>query len=807
MFSFLVKLVIRFILKNNRIFIINVTGLGLVFAVTVFIGSWVRYEESYDRSYENSNRLYRISFEYTDGEASRDFARVNFEPWISNFYGYFPEVESILRISGSIARLSPSQSLSVKCGDTKFDAKQAFETDSNFFHAFNVKLLEGNSSDVLKEPKSAVLSKSFAETYYPGINPLGKPLLIYRNDTSIMQYTITGIMPDFPPNSHLHPQYLVSFDNPQNFSSIFYLYFLLKEKASAEDLKKKFESFGKKYLTSEQQKGIKFHLQPVTDIHLHSSKLLEIETNGNAELVFSLKIAGLLLLIIVFVNYVNMQLAAFQNRHKYILINNTLGSRKRAIAYLLIIEGLITSFVSVFIGVFLLALFSDKLKGWLQIVSPISESFGLHYYLFFTAAFILVGVLCSLYPMFLLRNNLPVKSMESHSKSTFVFGRKEGKVRTGLVLAQFTVAIAMIIATLFISKQISYSLKNRLGKNQDNILTIGNLPREITSNFRNFKQELIKRPVIKDMTFHWYLPGKDPFACSNFTIDNKAPENKKIYMLPVSHNFNTFYGIRFLAGDDFTETEPGQYIPKYIINETALHYLGFTKPSEAIGKPFQYFYFETGWIKQGYIIGVVEDTYIASLEINEKPLVMIYKDDFFLSSLSVKYAEGKMDEAVSAVKDVFHQFAPENTPEIEPIGMLYKSLYANYIKQQKLLSFILFIIILISCMGLFAVASFIITSRTKEIGIRKVNGSGTLTIVAMLNKDFLRWVFIAFILACPIAWYAMHKWLQNFAYKTDMSWWVFAAAGIIALAIALITVSWQSWRAATRNPVESLRYE
>ncbi|HEX2936367.1 MAG TPA: FtsX-like permease family protein, partial [Bacteroidales bacterium] len=350
-------------------------------------------------------------------------------------------------------------------------------------------------------------------------------------------------------------------------------------------------------------------------------------------------------------------------------------------------------------------------------------------------------------------------------------------------------------------------LHNGLGKNQDNIFTLTSLPEPISTNYRTFRQELMKRPVIKDITFHWLIPGKEPYASSNFTIDNKAPENKKIYMFPVSYNFNTFYGIRFLAGEDFTEVEPGQYLAKYIINETALHYLGYNKPSDVIGKPFQYFYFETDWIKPGYISGVVEDTYIASFEVNEKPLVMIYKDDFFMSSLSVKYADGEREAAVSAAKEVFHQFAPEKTPEIEHIGMLYKNVYAAYIKQQKLLGFILLVIILISCMGLFAVASFIITNRTKEIGIRKVNGSRTFSIVAMLNKDFLRWVFISFLFACPVAWYAMHKWLENFAYKTELSWWVFAAAGIIAMVIALLTVSWQSWKAASRNPVESLRYE
>ena len=800
MLRFLLKMVKRNFQKDKRFFLNNLLGLTLAFTSILFIFSWINYEKSFDKFYGNADRIYRFTVESTGGGSTRHFARVQ-RNWLKDFAGYFPEVDEFVR-------LAPGRASSLKIGENKFYSMGVFSTDSNFFKVFNVNLIEGNPEHVLDAPKNAVINETIAEKYFGDIDPIGKKLeWSHQQEDKFYTYTITGVMPDFPGNSHFHPEILLSFDDPSQYNGWFYTYLLLKKNTNVASVEAKFTAFKQIHFEDEKTRETEiFHLQNVQDIHLYSHKDREIEPNGDARSITILTIVAIVLLIVISLNYINFQIASVLERSSYFNVSKTFGAKNKSFVTQLALESiflvLISSVLSLLVFIFALPL----LASWLHI--ELLLSFSEIAFVYFSALlfFTLVGIGCSVYPVFLLKTKGKISSL-----NLFKPGKEsangEYSVRKVLVILQFVGGISLIIATSVIFKQNQYLLSNRIGNGQDNIINLVNLPRIAVDNYKTFKEELLKYPEILDVTASMEEPAGEVMDAFTYELEGMPEEEKSnvIYVITTDHNFNRFYGNKIVAGEDFSEN--GNNEGKYLINRAALKFFGYNDPNTIIGKRFKYnIPVPDGFFEEGHITGVVDDFHLTSMQSTEKPM-LIYNQPYFNYCVGIKFNPAQISNVLPTLTKVWSDVNPDFALQTYFIDDLYFELYKNQIRQSRFLSLLAIVVLFISSLGLFSIAVYNIRKRTREIGIRKVNGANTGEVLLLLNRSFVKWVVVAFGFAAPVTWFLMNRWLQGFAYKTTLSWWIFAGAGVVVLGIALLTVSLQSWRAAKRNPVEALRYE
>jgi putative ABC transport system permease protein len=799
MLGFHLKMIKRNFLKDKKFLFNNILGLTLAFTAILFIYSWITYEKSFDKFYDNSTRIYRFTVEFADGSSSRHFARVSAD-WIKEFPEFFPEVEEMVR-------LVPGRNSSLKINDNKFYSQGVFSTDSNFFNAFNVELIQGNVNAVLDAPKCAVINQSIAKKYFEDENPIGKQIdWAHQQVPDFSTFTVTGVMPDFPKNSHFHPEILLSLDDPSQFAQWNYLYLLLKENNKPEAVQAKFTSFKNTYIENEKSReSLVFHLQNVQDIHLFSHKDREIELNGDERSITVLSIVAIVLLVVITLNYINFQIASVLERSTYFNVSKTFGAKRKSFVAQLALESVILIFISsiVSLGIYMLAL--PVVANWLNIDLILSTQTTLSVYLLALLFFVLLGVGCSIYPVFMSKMNGTISSLRifNSGKSTST----DFSVRRVLVILQFVGGIALIIATTVIIKQNQYLLSSRIGNEQDNIINLIKLPRKAIDNYEILKNELLKYPEILDVTATMEEPAGEVMDAFSYELEGMPEEDKDkvVYVLTTDDNFNRFYGNEIIAGEDFAEN--GDNTTKYLINEAGLKFFGYTNPNEIIGKRFKYnIPLPEKFFKEGYIAGVINDFHISTMQSSEKPM-LLYNQPFFNYCVGIKYDPKRTSDVLVTLQNAWTKVNPDFALQHHFIDDLYFKLYKNQIRQSRFLILLAVIVLFISSLGLFSIAVYGIRKRTKEIGIRKVNGAKTGEVIILLNQTFVKWVIVSFVIAAPIAWFAMNKWLESFAYKTVISWWIFVGAGLFIFAIALITVSLQSFKAARRNPIEALRYE
>lgn len=793
------KIFIRSYLKDKKFLFNNFLGFVFAFTTILFIISWITYEKGFDRFYENSSRIYRFTVEIRNGDGVMHFARVQ-RPWLKEFKEYFPEIEEMVR-------LAPGRNSALKIAENRFYSEGVFATDSNFFSVFNVRLLKGNPDHVLDAPKCAVINESVAKKYFGNTDPVGQKIeWSHQFGEAFDTYTVTGVMPDFPRNCHFHPEILLSFNDPTQYNQWFYTYLLLKKDAGVASMESKFGLFKKTYL-KDKEDGDKeiFHLQNVREIHLNSHKDREIEPNGDSQSVMIMGIVAFILLVVVALNYMNFQIASVMERDSYFNISKTFGAQRKSFIVQLACESFLLIALSSLISLIAYVLTMPLLNSWLHIDILLPHGAIVLIYLSALLLFTCIGIGCSIYPVFLLK----VRGMIT-SLNIFNPGRQrlmnDYSVRKVLVILQFVGSICLIIATSVFIKQNRFLLSNRIGHGQDNIINLVNLPRSAVDKYATFKHELLSHSAILDVTASMEEPAGEVLDAFSYKLEGMPEEdkNKLVYIFPVDHNFNHFYGNKIIAGEDFYNDVVNS--KRYVINEAALKFFGYDKPEDIIGKRFKLNFPNEGFFDEGTITGVVSDFHITSLQNHEKPIVL-YHQPYFNYCVGIKFDPARISEAMAALSSVWRSTNPDFALQSVFIDDLYFKLYENQIRQSRFLSLLAFVALFISSLGLFSIAVYNIRKRTKEIGIRKVNGAKTGQIVTLLNRTFFKWVVISFIIAAPLSWITMHQWLQNFAYRTDLSWWIFAGTGIFVFGVALITVSLQSWQAAERNPVETLRYE
>uniref|UniRef100_UPI0032167FA8 ABC transporter permease n=1 Tax=uncultured Draconibacterium sp. TaxID=1573823 RepID=UPI0032167FA8 len=800
------KVVLRNLLKRPFLHLVKVIGLSLALCGIVFIALFLKNELTFDNYHKNANRIYRLTFTDSDFLGGKHFARIVNPGYLPDLKEQLPEIENFVR-------LRPVRGGLMKYNERFYKIAQAFECDSTFFQVFNAELIFGNKQTILENPASMVVSESFAEKVFGKDNPIGKVLTVppgqfYGEEQN---FTVKGVMKDFPPNTHFHPDFIATPLVDQFNYGWAWTYLVLAENTNPGHLANGISNFLiESSEEAPEEMNTAVHLQKLTDIHLHSNKLREIEANGNIRNIYVLAIAALILLLISISNYANLNIGMAGFSGKYLFVNKLLGSSKSQVVQYFFTEGLFIVVATLVLAVIIIApvnsvivrFFSiDLLSGnFLFIVAVI---------LLFSLCSLVFGMLPVLKPVFFLLKN--------DKRTSSATSLKSGSISRGLIVFQYAFSISLIVAVIVISRQTNFAFKSGMGVEEDNVVVFESVHANIQQKFEVLKSELMKHNSILSVSAMMEPPGGEANDMFEFELEGYNPEEQqeqyeRIGVFPCDYSFASIFNLKFLAGTNFTpQNTDNEGAGEYIINEAAMKRLNYSNPDNIIGKEFK-LNFQQGEqagikIPRGKIIGVVKDFHLSSLKKEVEPLVLFKREKMWLLNFVVAFQPGLQQQAFADMQQVWNSLFPEYPFQCEPVGTMYEKVYKAELLQAKLLSVFTVIALFICSVGLFGLALIVTRQRTKEIGVRKVNGARETEILSMLNRDFIKWVALAFVFACPVAWYAMDMWLENFAYKISLSWWIFALAGILALGIALLTVSFQSWRAATRNPIEALRYE
>lgn len=804
---------IRKIIKEWRWFAVNTIGLAVSLAVLLVIFFHVKNEFSFDRFHSKAGRIYRVTVDSNNGATSTHPARVAGE-WPNQLIDEYPSIENIVRLVSFRRAI-------VKIGDNKFYSEKAFSTDSSFFRIFDFKILSGNPEKALTQPGRVFISRSLAMKYFGNLNIIGKDISIQHQQVpSPKIYVIDGVMEDFPASSHFHADLLTSYTDAEEKKTWAYTYFLMKTGTDIEQITSSVQEKWKKESQSGEPVAI-LHLQKLTDIHLFSHKTREMEKNGDIRSIILLVSGAVIVLFIALINFMNLNRVRFFAGLKSIKLKLINGATKLRLAGTIAAESVILSVISLTAGLII----ADSISKILNL--PIFGINALPWILGISVGFVLTIAALSVLPLF----TNPIKSSLNDTTP-------KGQVFPFPLILQFTLSILAISGAVVLKQQMNFILSSHPAARNANLVVISGNPWDVVQRYESLKNELLLYPEIVNMTAAMEEPGGDILDGVPFEMEGiEKKEGQSINIFTTDSNFFDVFNIKPLAGSvnlGTTSTQQweaaaaelgtlrnaganpeiiaekeknlGTFREKYILNESALRLLGIVTPEEAVGKRFRLNFFLADLFPEGEIAAVVPDFHYTNLHSEEKPLAIAPRKMFnycFIISINPVSHE----RALSVIDAAWQKINPEIPLQFEFMTDSYQKVYSGEYAQSKVLVLFSLIAVIISALGVFSMASFKIQQRIREIGIRKVNGAQISEVMVLLNKDFVKWVLIAFLIATPIAWYAMHKWLENFAYKTELSWWIFALAGSLALGIALLTVSWQSWKAATRNPVEALRYE
>ena len=802
------KITLRRLLNNKVITSILIFGLASSMGAFLVINRYVVSEFSYDTFHTKADDIYRIQLDdYINGVLTNST--------VTSYYAEgpaikeaFSEVESFVRLHRADGMVSYQK----KTGElVSYHEKKAFYADSSFFSIFSFPLLKGIPSQVLRQPESVVISESVAQKYFGRENPIGKTLKL-STEWQGGNYIVNGVFVDFPANSHIHADFIFSIQNllkNQQFLyggwywTNFYTYLLLKPGTPSDVLQSQLPSVIEQHLSNQLKKfNMKefFILQPLRDIHLNSRATSEIEANGRLEAVYTLMLVALLILAIGWLNYINLSTARGLERAKEVGIRKALGSERKQLINQFLFESFTINLLSGLLatGIFLIIL--TFFSHWLPLNTGFPADYQLLFWLVSGGMFGLGFVLSAFYPAFALSSFRPI---------TVLKGRLSGQIggksfRKALVVFQFTVSIVLIIATLIANQQIDFMQLQGLGMDINQKLIIRTPKVLRTESFTNdidyFKNLLLAKSNIKHVTASSEVPGQEIFWVNDFRRypDSNSPY-KRCSFLAIDQDFVNTYQIQLLAGRNFYKDLANDN-DAVIINQTALRAFGFSSPDAAINQQIG----DDKFPKR--IVGVIRDFHQQSLAINTRPLVLNHLP-WASNYLTINLHETDLRKAVATVGSVYQEAFPGNAFDFFFLDDHFQQQYKADEQLAGLFSLFSVLAISIACLGLFGLAMFTAQQRTKEIGVRKVLGASVASIVTLLSKDFLKLVLIAIVIASPIAWYAMNRWLQDFAYKIDIEWWVFAGAGLLAVGIALLTVSFQSVKAALMNPVKTLRSE
>lgn len=794
-----IKVALRNLGRNLGFSIINIMGLAIGIACSVLIFLFINFELSYDRFHEKSNRIYRIAVEAIIGNT--EIHQLGTPALAAKaLYDEYPEIEAVCRFQAG-------RSFNVKYNDKDFLEQNTFLTDSSFFDIFSFRLIKGYPKTSLASPKQVVMTESCAEKYFGNEDPLGKILTV--NDS--LAFTVTGLIEDVPDNSHFHFDMLFSiisfegvYNNPRRMANRFYTYLLLKENAQYKELENKFPEFIDKYIFGQNDYSEwtatgnfwEWYLQPINKIHLTSDLSQEFEANGNVSYVYIFSIVAIFILLIACINFMNLTTARGTRRSPEVGVRKIVGSTKRQLSFQFLGESILLSIIALAIGMVIVESILPFYRNFIGQDLKINYFNNFYVIPSLLGLAIFVGLLSGSYPSLFLASFRPLLIIKSGTDS----GSKSSWLRNFLVVFQFSISITLIIGALIVYKQVNMLKNEDLGFNKENVLVLRDL-QVLESNAQTFKNNLLQHPDIKHVSASQGIPG---VGLNNILFEAEEVEQRfTLFINMCDEDYDDVIELDLLVGRFFSDFYPTD-TAGIIINESAARLCGYTNP---LGNKFNNLTSPRG---NFHVIGVMKDYHFQSKHQIIRPMALFHKDGYFnldANYMSIRYDPEKLSKVLDYVKKTWNEISPQFPHNITFLEEDYKNLYQNEDQTNKLLFIFSILSIIISCLGLLGLTSFMAEQRTKEIGIRKALGASVVQMLLKLSKDLTKWVLFANVLAFPLAWFIMNKWLENFPFKVKIDWWIFLISGIMALLIALITVCLQAYKTARISPVESLKYE
>ncbi|HVW97215.1 MAG TPA: ABC transporter permease [Mucilaginibacter sp.] len=800
------KIAYRQLVKQKMYSAIKIGGFALGIAACLLIGLYIHHEMTFDRFYPGADRIFRV---VGDGKMSRGLAWP--APMSNAIQQDFPEVEFAGRMRPFNSYLGHAELRSAREQQNTYEQGILY-IDQSFFSAFKFPMIYGNGATALNEAQTMVMSKSMADKYFKGQNPVGQIMYI---DDQLHPYRISGVMADIPANSHLQPfhffltlsgmEFGVGEQNDWRWFN-YIQYIKLKAGTNVAAFEEKLNTdLRKKHWVPEFRKGGagdpeteagKFHvyLQPVPDINLYSSGFSDGLTNGDIRFIWLFGAIALFILIIACINFINLSTAKSAGRAKEVGLRKVVGSNRSSLILQFLTESLIYSLISFVLGILVAWLFLPYFNSMAarSLTMPWLEWWFVPVILL---AALIVGTLAGLYPAFYLSGFRPGQVL----KGTISTGSKNPVLRNGLVVFQFAASIILIISTVVIDNQMHFILNRKAGFDKDQVMVLQGTNTLNRQNIQNFKTELNKIAAVKSVSISDYLPVNGTARNGNaFFKEGREKIDPAVLgqIWQVDDTYLQTLGIKLLEGRNFsynmTDDTAGRSI---IINQNMAKALGLKNP---VGARI----YDDGIFT---VIGVVQNFNFESMRGEISPLVLHF--GLSTSMMSIKLRGGDVQHAITNVSMLWKKYSPNQPIRYTFLDDEFARMYADVTRTGKIFTSFAVLAIIIACLGLFALSAFMAEQRSKEIGIRKVLGASVQGITTLLSVDFIKLVAVAILIASPVAWWAMHQWLQDFAYRISISWWMFVMAGLGAILIALVTVSFQSVKAALTNPVKNLRSE
>jgi len=802
------KIAFRNLWRNKGFSLINILGLAIGIATCLVIMLFVNNELSYDRFNKKANDIVRVSFRgNVQGQKMNESTVM--APVAQTLKTDFPEVKEATRIRDY-------GTPKLVYADKSFREDYFAFVDSNFFQVFTLPLVQGDAATALTEPNTVVITKALARKYFGKEDPMGK--VISFKDGKNAPCKVTGVIEKVPVNSHFHFDLFASLSSLSEsreanwMSSNFYTYLVLAEGSDYKKLQAKLPGIVEKYVGPQLSEGagmtlaefrkqgndISFHLQRLTDIHLYADFSSDLSPSGDIKYVYIFGVIALFMLLIACINFMNLSTAGASKRSREVGIRKVLGSMKLELVRQFLLESVLITAIALLLAVVLMYLMLpvfNSLSG-----QNLSLSLNDHPFLIpgLILTMVLTGLLAGSYPAFYLSSFKPVAVL----KGKFVSGKGTIGLRSGLVVFQFFISIILIVSTTVVYNQLSYMQNKNLGYNKEQVMIVSNTWM-LGKNREAFRQQLQRDPRVAGISGSRYLPAGSSDN-NNFFVSPglTSTELTKTLRYEVDENYIPTLGIQLLNGRNFSK-DFGMDSSSVILNEAAANALGW-KQETAVGQTISRT--SKRGEKESYrVIGVVKDFHFRPFHERISPLVMVLAPD--PGNLIVKLKTKDVAGVVATLKKNWNDFGPEDPLTYSFLDERFENSYKTEQRIGMILAIFAGLTIFVACLGLFGLAKFTAEQRTKEIGIRKVLGASVSQVSTMLSKEFVKLVLIACVIAFPLAWWAMNKWLEDFAYRVHISGWVFVVAGVVALLIALLTVCFQAIKAAIANPVKSLRTE
>ena len=799
MFKNYLKIALRNLRRHKGYTFINIAGLTVGMACCAVILLFIWQELRYDRFHQKAERIYRMTMSNTH-DGNTHTGAVMAAPIGPALVAEYPEIRQAVRLQ------APYNSTPIKYQNQQFYEKELYYADPNIFAVFDFPLQQGDAATALQHPQSVVLSPDAAKKYFGAENPLGKILQIDRGER---EFQVTGVLQTIPQTSHVRPDFLIPFSNlhPRQLSNWWMFsyptYVLLDEKASAQAVAAKFPEFVKKHYSNGPPgfAGLALSMQPLVDIHLHSDFNNDTGKLSAMSYIYLLAALAVLIVAIACINFMNLATARSQHRAREVGVRKVVGGRRQQLILQFLAESIVLACFAVIGAAVLIEFFLPAFNALAQKNIQIDYTADGSLVAGFIALALTVGIAAGSYPAFFLSRFQPVEVLKGGTHP----GTSGARLRQLLVIGQFVISIVLLVCTFIVNDQLEFIRHKRLGFDKEQVIVATLRGEHAQNNWPVLKNELLRHPQFLQVSASSAVPADKGYWITG-SRRGDSEEQKEIYTHQIDYDFFATLDIKLAAGRLLAPEFPSDSAQAFVLNEAAVKEFGWESAEAAIGQSFVWFGAGPENAKAGTVVGVVKDFHFRPLYEEIAPAVfhlMPWGSEWFV----VRVRPNSMEQALAVLKTQWQAFDPQHPLEFSFMDERVEAQYGAETRLLKIFGIFSAFAIFISCLGLFGLASFTTEQRTKEIGIRKVLGASVSNIILMLSSGFTRLVLISVAVAAPIAWWAMNQWLQNFAYRQPIGPGVFIWAGLLALGIAWLTVSYQSLKAALANPVEALRYE